>query len=122
MRLSLRQGLVLSLIGAQALTAGAIGYVGRQRTQSLVTDAARAQIRNVVQLVAGQTTEYLLPAERITDTMATVLSSGNVAASDDAALERLMVGLIASQPDVSGIELGVGRPEAGVTASLDSAP
>ena len=122
MRLSLRQGLVLSLIGAQALTAGAVGYVGRQRTQALVTDAARAQIHNVVQLVAGQTTEYLAPAERITDTVATVLSSGNVAASDDAALEQLMVGLIASQSDVSGIELGVGRPEAGVTASLDSAP
>jgi diguanylate cyclase (GGDEF)-like protein len=106
MRLSLRNGFLLALFGAQTLTAVVVGLVSEQNTQHVVTGAARIQISQAAQSVAAETTKYLDPAVRISDALKQALAGGTVGIRDDAAIEQLMLGLMASHPDVSGVEFG----------------
>jgi Cache domain len=106
MRLSLRNGFLLALFGAQTLTAVVVGLVSEHNTQQVVTDAAQIQIAQAAQSVAAETTKYLDPAVRISVAMKQAIAVGNVGAQDDTAIERLMLGLMASNPDVSGVEVG----------------
>jgi diguanylate cyclase (GGDEF)-like protein len=106
MRLSLRNGILLALFGAQTLTAVVVGLVSEHNTQQIVTGAAQIQIAQAAQSVAAETSEYLDPAVRIGDAMKQAVAVGNVGVRDDTAIERLMLGLMASNPDVSGVELG----------------
>jgi hypothetical protein len=52
------------------------------------------------------TSEYLDPAVRISVAMKQAMAVGNVGFRNDTAIERLMLGLMTSNPDVSGVELG----------------
>jgi diguanylate cyclase (GGDEF)-like protein len=106
MRLSLRNGFLVALFGAQTLTAVVVGLVSEHNTQQIVTGAAQIQIAQAAQSVAAETSEYLNPAVRISDAMKQAIAVGNVGVRDDTAIERLMLGLMASNPDVSGVELG----------------
>jgi diguanylate cyclase (GGDEF)-like protein len=106
LRLSLRNGFLLALFGAQTITAVVVGLVSEHNTQRVVTNAAEIQIFQAAQSVAAETSEYLNPAVRISDAMKQAVAVGNVGIRDDDALERLMLGLMASNPDVSGVEIG----------------
>lgn len=109
MRLSIRNGFILALIAAQTLTALAVGAASDRHTKDFVTDAAKLQITQAASTAADETIEYLKPALRITAAAKESLASGTVDGSDDVAVERNLLLLVASHPDVSGIELG--RPD-----------
>jgi diguanylate cyclase (GGDEF)-like protein len=106
MRLSLRNGFLLALFGAQTLTAVVVGFASERNTQRVVTGAAQTQITQAAQSVASATGEYLQPAVRISDAMKQALSGGTIEMRDDRAIEQLMLGLISSHPNVSGVEFG----------------
>ena len=109
MRLSLRNGFLLALFGAQIITAVAVGITSEHRTGAIVTSSARLQMTQAAQSAAAETEDYLETAISISDSVKQESRSGTIDSNDDRAVEQLFLTLVASHPTITGVELG--RPD-----------